>query len=438
MGMNPQANGGRLLAPLKLPDYTEYAVEVPAPTEVKAEGTKHLAAYLRDVFRMNAEAKNFRFFCPDETTSNRMEHIFEATGRAWIWPMVATDEYLARDGRVMEMLSEHTCEGWLEGYLLTGRHGIFASYEGFIPIVDSMMNQFAKWLESSRDVAWREPLSSLNYLLTSHVWRQDHNGFSHQVPSFIDNVVNKKQSVARVYLPPDANCLLAVMDHCLHTRDYVNLVVASKEMQSQWLSMPAAQEHCDRGISVWDWASNDDGHPDVILAAAGDVPTVEIVAATWLLRQYLPEMRVRVINVVDLFTLMTSRDHPHGLDDASFNAMFTEACPVIFGFHGYPRLVHELLHHRPNPERFHVYGYHEEGRTTTPFDMLVLNEMDRYHLAIGAIKRAGNLHSLGGDIIDEFERQLTRHAAYIRDHDEDLPDVVNWKWSLPERKRRAA
>lgn len=438
IGMNPHANGGQLLVPLQLPDAADYAVEVPAPTEVQAESTKHLAAYLRDVFHLNAAEHNFRFFCPDETTSNRMEHIFEATQRAWIWPMVATDEFLAIDGRVMEILSEHTCEGWLEGYLLTGRHGIFASYEGFIPIVDSMMNQYAKWLESSAEIAWRAPLASLNYLLTSHVWRQDHNGFSHQVPSFIDNVVNKKNSVARVYLPPDANCLLAIMDHCLRTRAYVNLVVASKQMQPQWLTMLAAQEHCARGISVWEWAGNDAGQPDVILAAAGDVPTTEIVAASWLLQHYLPEIRVRVINVVDLFTLMSAKDHPHGLDDASFTAMFSETRPVIFAFHGYPKLVHELLHHRPNPERFHVYGYNEEGRTTTPFDMLVLNEMDRFHLAIGAIERAGCLHALGGDVIDVFKRCLTDHAAYIREHDEDKPEVVNWKWSLPVRKRRAA
>jgi len=438
IGMNPHANGGQLLVPLKLPEYSDYAVEVPAPTVVQAEATKHLAAYLRDVFRMNAVEQNFRFFCPDETTSNRMEHLFEATGRAWMWPMVATDEFLARDGRVMEILSEHTCEGWLEGYLLTGRHGIFASYEGFIPIVDSMMNQFAKWLESSDEIPWRAPLASLNYLLTSHVWRQDHNGFSHQVPSFIDNVVNKKKSVARVYLPPDANCLLVIMDHCLRTRQYVNLVVASKQMEAQWLNIRAAQEHCARGLSVWEWAGNDEGRPDVILAAAGDVPTTEIVAAAWLLQQYLPEMRVRVINIVDLFTLMSSHDHPHGLDDASFNALFTTERPVIFAFHGYPRLIHELLHHRPNPERFHVYGYNEEGRTTTPFDMLVLNHIDRFHLVIGAIERAGCLHALGGDIIDIMRHQLLCHAAYIREHDEDLPEVVNWRWSLPERKRRAA
>jgi len=438
MGMNPHANGGQLLVPLKLPDPAEYAVEVTAPTEVQAEATRQLAAYLRDIFRMNAGQKNFRFFCPDETTSNRMEHIFEATQRAWIWPLVATDQYLARDGRVMEILSEHTCEGWLEGYLLTGRHGIFASYEGFIPIVDSMMNQFAKWLESGEDIAWREPLSSLNYLLTSHVWRQDHNGFSHQVPSFIDNVVDKKKSVARVYLPPDANCLLAIMDHCLQTRGYVNLVVASKQLEPQWLNMSAARAHCDRGISVWEWAGNDEGDPDVILAAAGDVPTMEIVAAAWLLQQDLPDLRVRVVNVVDLFTLMSANDHPHGLDDTSFAAMFTTTRPVIFAFHGYPRLVHELLHHRPNPERFHVYGYNEEGRTTTPFDMLVLNNMDRFHLAIGAIERAGRMHALGGDVVDRLKRHLTCHSAYIREHDEDMPEVTNWKWSPPERKRRAA
>jgi xylulose-5-phosphate/fructose-6-phosphate phosphoketolase len=429
IGMSPHANGGQLLVPLHLPDYTEYAVAVPAPSQVKAEGTRNLSKYLRDVFRANEDTQNFRFFCPDETTSNRMEHLFEATERAFMWSLVKTDEYLSRGGRVMEILSEHTCQGWLEGYLLTGRHGLFACYEAFIPIIDSMLNQYAKWLKVSQEIPWRKPLASLNYLLTSHVWRQDHNGYTHQVPSFINNVANKKASVARIYLPPDANCLLSVVDHCLSSRGYVNLIVASKQMIPQWLDMDAAQEHCARGASVWDWASNDGGDPDLVLAAAGDVPTEEIVAAAWLLRRELPELRVRVVNVVDLFTLVSHHDHPHGLDDAAFVDMFTEDRPVIFAFHGYPRLIHELIYHRPNPSRFHVHGYIEEGRTTTPFDMLVLNQMSRYHLAIAALHRASRLRSRAGSVIDKFEERLTAHRAYIQEHDEELPEVLNWNWS---------
>jgi xylulose-5-phosphate/fructose-6-phosphate phosphoketolase len=429
IGMNPHTNGGQLLVPLQLPDYTEYAVAVPAPSQVKAEGTRNLSKYLRDVFRANEDTRNFRFFCPDETTSNRMEHMFEATERAFMWTLVKTDEYLSRGGRVMEILSEHTCQGWLEGYLLTGRHGLFACYEAFIPIIDSMLNQYAKWLKVSQEIPWRKPLASLNYLLTSHVWRQDHNGYTHQVPSFINNVANKKASVARIYLPPDANCLLSVVDHCLNSRGYVNLIVASKQMIPQWLDMDAAREHCARGASAWDWASNDEGDPDLVLAAAGDVPTEEIVAAAWLLRRELPELRVRVVNVVDLFTLVSHHDHPHGLDDAAFVELFTEDKPVIFAFHGYPRLIHELVYHRPNPGRFHVHGYMEEGRTTTPFDMLVLNQMSRYHLAIAALHRATRLRSRAGGVIDKFEERLTAHRAYIQEHDEELPEVLNWHWS---------
>jgi xylulose-5-phosphate/fructose-6-phosphate phosphoketolase len=433
IGMNPHANGGQLLVPLELPDYADYAVDVPAPSTVKAEGTRELGKYLRDVFHANEETRNFRFFCPDETTSNRMEHIFEATERAFMWPLVETDEYLSRGGRVMEMLSEHTCEGWLEGYLLTGRHGLFACYEAFIPIVDSMLNQYAKWLKVSRETPWRKPLASLNYLLTSHVWRQDHNGYTHQVPSFISNVVNKKSSVARIYLPPDANCLLSVVDHCLKSQDYVNLIVASKQMIPQWLNMQAAREHCARGASVWEWASNDAGDPDVVLATAGDVPTEEGVAAAWLLRQELSEMRVRVVNVVDLFTIVSHSDHPHGLDDEAFVSLFTADRPVIFAFHGYPRVIHELLHHRPNPNRFHVHGYIEEGRTTTPFDMLVLNKMSRFQLAINALTRVTRLRSKAGGVIDRFEERLTAHRAYIRQHDQDLPEILNWRWGEPSR-----
>jgi xylulose-5-phosphate/fructose-6-phosphate phosphoketolase len=429
MGKNPHANGGQLLVPLELPPYTRYAVQVPSPGAVEAEATRELAAFIRDVFAANSGACNFRVFCPDETTSNRMERIFEATARAFLWPIAETDEFLSPGGRVMEILSEHTCQGWLEGYLLTGRHGLFGCYEAFIPIVDSMLNQYAKWLKVARETPWRKPLASLNYLLTSHVWRQDHNGYTHQVPSFINNVVNKKSSVARVYLPPDANCLLSVADHCLRSYGYVNLIVASKQKNPQWLDMKAAQAHCARGASVWQWASNDAGSPDVVLAAAGDVPTTETVAAAWLLRRRIPGLRVRVVNVVDLFTLISHHDHPHGLDDEAFAEVFTEAAPVVFAFHGYPRLIHEMVYHRPNPSRFHVHGYIEEGRTTTPFDMLVLNDMSRFHLAIAALRRAGRLRSRAGAAIDAFEERLAAHRSYIRDHGEDLPEVVNWQWT---------
>jgi xylulose-5-phosphate/fructose-6-phosphate phosphoketolase len=429
IGKNRQANGGQLLVPLQLPNYTEYEIEVPEPGAVKAEGTRELSKYLRDIFRANEDSQNFRFFCPDETTSNRMEHVFEATERAFMWPLVATDEYLSRAGRVMEILSEHNCQGWLEGYLLTGRHGLFACYEAFIPIVDSMLNQYAKWLKVSHEVPWRKPIASLNYLLTSHVWRQDHNGYTHQVPSFINNVANKKSSVARIYLPPDANCLLSVVDHCLRSQGYVNLIVSSKQMIPQWLDMESAQKHCAKGASVWHWAGNANQNPDVVLAAAGDVPTEEIIAAAWLLRQELPELKVQVVNVVDLFTLISPEDHPHGLDAKAFLDLFTEDKPVIFAFHGYPRVIHELLHHRPNPGRFHVHGYIEEGRTTTPFDMLVLNRMSRFHLAMAALKWADRLSSQAGSIIDKFLERLSAHKSYIQEHGEDLPEILDWRWS---------
>ncbi len=430
MGMNEHANGGSMLAPLNLPPCEDYAVRVSsAPGQAKAEATRVLSRCLRDIFRLNSDSGNFRFFCPDEITSNRMEVIFEATGRAFVWPTDRADEHLDRGGRVMEILSEHTCEGWLEGYLLTGRHGIFACYEAFIPIVDSMLNQYAKWLKVAREIPWRQPLAALNYLLTSHVWRQDHNGYTHQVPSFIDNVVNKKSSVARIYLPPDANCLLAVTDHCLRSRDYVNLVIASKHAAPQWLGMESARAHCQRGASEWRWAGRGADDPDVILACAGDIPTEETLAAAWLLARHFPELRFQVVNVVDLFSIMSHRDHPHGLDDESFISLFGEDKPVIFAFHGYPRAVHELIHHRPQPGRFHVHGYIEEGSTTTPFDMLVLNKMSRYHLAIDAATRAERLSSLAGDIIDTFQGRLREHESYIREHDQDMPEVRDWKWS---------
>jgi xylulose-5-phosphate/fructose-6-phosphate phosphoketolase len=431
MGMNPHANGGALLRPLALPDFTAYGVDVRSPGAVEVEGTRNVGAFLADVFRDNAASRNFRFFCPDETTSNRMEKIFEATGRAFLWPLAKTDEFMARDGRVMEILSEHTCEGWLEGYLLTGRHGLFACYEAFIPIVDSMLNQYAKWLKVARETPWRKPLASLNYLLTSHVWRQDHNGFTHQVPSFIDNVTNKKSSVARVYLPPDVNCLLSVVDHCLRSRDYVNLIVASKNPTPAWLTREEAVEHCARGASIWPWASNDERAPDVVLCAAGDVPTHETLAAAWLLAREAPDLQVRVVNVVDLFTLLSRDDHPHGLEASAFVDLFTEDRPVLFAFHGYPRVIHELVHHRPNPGRFHVRGYMEEGRTTTPFDMLVLNRMSRYDLAIAALKRASRLRSNVEAAIARFQDRLDAHRAYIVEHDLDMPEVTEWRWSRP-------
>ena len=427
IGMNPHANGGELLVPLDLPDFARYAVSVSSPGVALAEGTNVLARYLRDVFRQNEAARNFRIVCPDETTSNRMSPLFEATGRAWLGPMVETDEYLSPDGRVMEILSEHTCQGWLEGYLLTGRHGLFGCYEAFIPIIDSMLNQYVKWLKVSRETPWRKPLASLNYLLTSHLWRQDHNGYTHQVPSFIDTVVAKKKDVARVYLPPDANCLLSVMDHCLRSRDYVNLIVASKADQAQWLTADEAVDHCRRGISAWDWAGNyTDQHPDVVLAAAGDVPTNEIVAAAAILKQHLPDLRVRVVNVVDLLVMPSPDNHPHGAPDDLFVSLFTDAKPVIFAFHGYPTLIHELLHHRPNPTRFHVRGYMEEGRTTTPFDMLVLNNMSRYQLVLSALERIGDRP--GVETLSTWcHEQLTVHADYIRVNGQDMPQTLNWR-----------
>jgi len=432
MGMNPHANGGQLLRDLNLPDYADYALAIPSPGAVKAEATRVVGTFIRDVFRDNEQAANFRFFCPDETTSNRMEAIFEATERAFQWPLVSTDEFLSPGGRVMEVLSEHNCQGWLEGYLLSGRHGLFACYEAFIPIIDSMLNQYAKWLKVSRDVPWRKPLASLNYLLTSHVWRQDHNGYSHQVPSFLDTVANKKRSVARVYLPPDANCLLSVTDHCLRSRDHVNLIVAGKQLHPQWLTVEEASDHCRRGISAWEWASNDEGRPDVILACAGDVPTEETIAAADLLRRELPSLRVRVINVVDLLSLMSPHDHPHGIDERTYADLFPQNVPVVFAFHGYPRLVHEVVHHRPNAGAFHVHGYKEEGTTTTPFDMLVVNHASRYHLAMDAARFGASAKAVPGDeagrLNDLCEERLAAHHSYIREHDEDLPEVVNWQW----------
>lgn len=431
MGMNAHANGGQILVPLRLPDYTEYAVSVPRPGATDAEATRELGKYLRDVFERNDPNRNFRLVCPDETTSNRLQAIFDETERPFLWPLVPTDEYLSRSGRVMEILSEHTCEGWLEGYLLTGRHGIFACYEAFISIVDSMVNQYGKWLKLTEEIPWRKPVSSLNYLLTSHAWRQDHNGYSHQGPGFINNLLTKKSAVVRIYLPPDTNCLLSVADHCLHSRNYINLIVVGKQSAPQWLEMKAAQAHCARGAGIWEWASNDEGNPDLVLAAAGDVPTEEILATAWLLRHEIPELRIRVVNVVDLLTLESQRDHPHGLDERAFAELFTDSVPVIFAFHGYARVIHELIYRRPNPTRFHVRGYNEEGTTTTPFDMLVRNDISRYHLGILALRHAERVRSKAGPVIDKFEERLAAHRAYIRDYDEDLPEVREWRWSNP-------
>jgi len=430
MGATPFANGGRLLVDLDLPDYTEFAVDVPAPGSILGEATRHLGSYLKEVFIRNRDEKNFRLFCPDETNSNRLGAVFDATSRCSTAQTIDIDDHVAADGRVMEVLSEHCCEGWLEGYLLTGRHGIFASYEAFVMIIDSMLNQHAKWLKTCREIEWRRPIASLNYLLTSHAWRNDHNGYSHQGPGFIDTVLSKKSYVTRAYFPPDVNCLLSVADHCLRSRNYVNLMVAGKQPQLQWLNIEQAREHCSRGASVWEFASNDNGkEPDIVLAAAGDVPTIEIMATAWLLRKHIPELRVRVVNVVDLMTLYTHKEHPHGMDELSFESLFTNHVPVVFAFHGYPRVIHELIHNRPNEERFHVRGYIEEGTTTTPFDMVVLNEMSRFHMAIEALRRQRRLRSEVGHLIEMFEKKLIDHCNCIKDTLEDLPEVKDWKWT---------
>jgi xylulose-5-phosphate/fructose-6-phosphate phosphoketolase len=429
LGASPHANGGLLLRPLELPDVGPYAVDVRRPGATLGEATRELGKYLRDVFKLNEAGRNFRIVCPDETTSNRLDAVFEVTGRTHLGPVLPTDDHLAVDGRVMEVLSEHMCQGWLEGYLLTGRHGLFPSYEAFALIVDSMVNQHAKWLAACEEVPWRKPVASLNYLLTSHAWRQDHNGFSHQGPGFIESIITKRSSAARIYLPPDANCLLSVMDHCLRSTNYVNLVIADKQPMPQWLDMNAARAHCARGASVWEWASNDEGRPDVVLAAAGDVPTQEILAAVWLLRRGLPELRVRVVNVVDLLTLMPRADHPHGLDAVAFGELFTESAPVVFAFHGHPRVIHELAYRRPDSPRFHVRGYIERGTTTTPFDMVVCNKMSRYHLAIEALHRTPKVQSWAGALIAQFEKALLEHAAHIREHGQDMPEVRDWKWT---------
>ncbi len=430
MGANPHANGGKLIVALDLPDFTDYALDINEPGTRIGESTRELGKFLRDVFIKNEDQRNFRIFCPDETNSNRLNAVFEVTNRCSVGKIIDIDDHIAPDGRVMEVLSEHMCQGWLEGYLLTGRHGLFPCYEAFATIVDSMLNQHAKWLKMCGEIPWRVPITSVNYLLTSHAWRQDHNGYSHQGPGFIDSVLNKKSSVVRIYLPPDANCLLSVADHCLRSRGYVNLIVAGKQPELQWLDMDSAREHCSRGASVWQWAGNDVGEePDVVLGCAGDVPTLETVAAAWLLRSHIPELRVRVVNVVDLTTLISHRDHPHGLDESSFKDLFTDTAPVVFAFHGYPRVIHELVYRRPDAERFHVRGYIEEGTTTTPFDMVVRNGMSRFHLAIEALHRVGRLQSKSGDLINYFNEKLDEHRRYAPAHGEDMPEICNWKWS---------
>ena len=428
MSANPHANGGLLLQDLVLPDFRNYAVEVARPGTTFAEATKVLGSYLRDVTRTNA--KRFRIFGPDETSSNRLQNVFEVTNRQWEGETLPTDDHLAPEGRVMEMLSEHQCQGWLEGYLLTGRHGLFNCYEAFIHIIDSMFNQHAKWLKVTREIPWRRPVASLNYLLSSLVWRQDHNGFSHQDPGFIDHVVNKKAEIIRVYLPPDTNCLLSVADHCLRSKNYVNVIVAGKQPQLNYLAMDDAILHCTRGIGIWEWASNDEGEPDVVMACCGDVPTLEVLAAVAILRQELPTLRVRVVNVVDLMRLQPSTEHPHGLSDREFDILFTTDKPVIFGYHGYPWLIHRLTYRRTNHANLHVRGYKEEGTTTTPFDMVMLNDLDRFHLVTDVIDRVPGLQSHAAALRQRMVDERVRCRAFTRVGGEDPPDISNWTWTL--------
>ena len=429
MGANPHTNGGLLLKDLNMPDFRDYKVDVPRPGMVTSEAPRVLGRFLRDVMKMNEASRNFRVVGPDETASNRLDALFEVTDKCFMGPRLATDEHMSHDGRVMEILSEHLCQGWLEGYLLTGRHGFFSCYEAFIHIIDAMFNQHAKWLKVTQNIPWRRPIASLTYLLTSHVWRQDHNGFSHQDPGFIDHVVNKKADVVRVYLPPDTNTLLSVADHCLRSRNYVNVIVAGKQPAPQWLSMDAAVKHCTTGVGIWDWASNDQGvEPDAVVASAGDVPTLEALAAVDLLRRHCPDIRLRFVNVVDLMTLQPSSEHPHGLSDAEFDSIFTKDRPVIFAYHGYPWLIHRLTYRRANHANLHVRGYKEEGTTTTPFDMAVLNDIDRFHLAGDVVDRVPRLQHTGAHFKQYLRDTLIEHKQYIMRHGDDMPAIRDWKW----------
>jgi len=429
MGANPHANGGMLLKDLRLPDFRDYCVDVPKPGTVVAEATRAMGQFLRDVMKRNEDSRNFRVMGPDETASNRLNALFEVTDRVSTATILPSDDHVSPDGRVMEILSEHVCQGWLEGYLLTGRHGFFSCYEAFVHIVDSMFNQHAKWLKTTRHIPWRRPIASLNYLLTSHVWRQDHNGFSHQDPGFIDHVVNKKAEVVRVYLPPDANTLLSVTDHCLRSRHYINVIVAGKQPALQYLDMEAAIKHTVAGIGIWEWASNDQGtEPDLVMACAGDVPTLETLAAVDILRQRFPDLKIRVINVVDLMTLQPQSEHPHGLSDKDFDSLFTTDKPIIFAFHGYPWLIHRLTYRRTNHKNLHVRGYKEEGTTTTPFDMTALNDLDRFHLVTDVIDRVPHLGSEATYVKQAMRDKLIEHQQYIRQHGDDLPEIRDWKW----------
>ncbi|MEO8102381.1 MAG: phosphoketolase family protein [Betaproteobacteria bacterium] len=437
MGANPHANGGSMLIPLVMPDFRTFAVPVAVPGSVKAESTRLLGSFLADVMRRNLPSRNFRLFGPDETASNRLGAVVDVAGKTWMADIAAVDVDLSPDGRVMEVLSEHLCEGWLEGYLLTGRHGLFSCYEAFIHIIDSMFNQHAKWLKVCRQIPWRKPIASLNYLLTSHVWQQDHNGFSHQDPGFIDVVANKKSDVVRIYLAPDANCLLSVADHCLKSCNYVNLIIAGKAPAWQWLDIESAARHCTVGAGIWPWAGTGGGEgvdePDIVMACAGDVPTLETLAAVTLLRDYVPDIRIRVVNVVDLMALQPQSEHPHGLDDDAFDAIFTRDRPIVFAFHGYPGLIHRLTYRRHNHDNLHVRGYKEEGTTTTPFDMVVLNNIDRYQLALDAIRRVPRLQHLVDQETGRYRETIARHKAYVSEHGEDLPEVRDWRWTAQRK-----
>ncbi|MCC5619301.1 phosphoketolase family protein [Nostoc sp. CHAB 5836] len=429
MGDNPHANGGILLHDLKMPDFQDYAVDVPEPGKAIAEATKVTGKFLRDIMGLNQESRNFRIFAPDELASNRLDPVLEVTDRVWEAEIYPEDDHLSPDGRVMEILSETSCQGWLEGYLLTGRHGFFTCYEAFIHIIDSMFNQHAKWLKTTKHIPWRRPIASLNYLLTSHVWRQDHNGFSHQDPGFIDHVLNKKAEIVRVYLPPDANTLLSVTDHCLKSRNYVNVIIAGKQPALQYLDMDSAIKHCTKGIGIWEWASNDQGgEPDVILACAGDIPTLETLAAVDILRQHFADLKVRVVNVVDLMTLQPKSEHPHGLSEKDFDTIFTTDKPIIFAFHGYPWLIHRLTYRHTNHQNIHVRGYKEEGTTTTPFDMVVLNDLDRFHLVIDVIDRVPKLGYRAAYVKQQMQDQLIEHKHYIEKYGDDVPEIRDWKW----------